>query len=221
MLQYYGAVVSPPAQPVVSPNGDGVAERQSLSYKLVRPSFVTATLIAPDGSTAWSEQLDRTPGRYPVAFPPPPAVPPAPGAAAEGAWQLKVEAVDDRGQSSTSTQRFWVNNTLSALRFDRGRLVVRPRGRARLRAGVSLSRAATVVVTVETKAGIPVARLLRRRVEPGRLLFSWDWHTFGGRRLAYGGSYVVRVRATNAVGTVELTRPLGVLRAAPLPQNRK
>ena len=73
MLQYYGALVSPPAQPVVSPNGDGVAERQTLSYKLVRPSRVTATLLAPDGSTAWTEQIERAPGRYPVAFPPPPA----------------------------------------------------------------------------------------------------------------------------------------------------
>jgi hypothetical protein len=222
MLQYYGAIVSPPAQVVVSPNGDGVAERQTLSYKIVRPSFVTASLVAPDGSVAWSEQLERLPGRYPVAFPPAPTTPGVPGGApAEGAWQLKVEAVDDQGQTSASTQRFWVNNTLSALRFDRGRLVVRPRGTARLRAGVSLTRPATVVVMVETKAGIPVARLLRRRVEPGRLLFSWNGRTAGGRRLAYGGSYVMRVRAVNAVGTVELTRPFGVLRAAPLPRNRK
>ncbi len=221
MFQYYGALVAPPAQPVVSPNGDGVAERQTLAYKLVRPSFVTATLIAPDGAVAWSEQVERAPGRYPVAFPA--ALPPAlgaPTALAEGAWQLKVEAVDDQGQTSASTQQFTVNNTLSALRFDRGRLVVRPRGTARLRAGVSLARAATVVVTIETKAGVAVARLLRKRVEPGRLLFSWNGRTSGGRRLAYGGSYVMRVQATNAVGTVELTRPFGVLRAAPLPRAR-
>jgi hypothetical protein len=218
MFQYYGALVVPPSQPVVSPNGDGVAERQTLSYKLVRPSFVTASLIAPDGAVAWSEQLDRVPGRYPVAFPPAPS-PTLP--AAEGTWQLKVEAVDDLGQTSISTQRFSVNNTLAALRFDRGRLVVRPRRTARLRAGVSLARPATVTVTVETKAGVPVARLLRRRVAAGRLLFAWNGRISGGRRLAYGGSYVMRVRATNAVGTAELTRTFGVLRAAPLPKNRK
>ena len=84
MLQYYGALVSPPAQPVVSPNGDGVAERQTLSYKLVRPSLVTATLLAPDGSTAWTEQVERAPGRYPVAFPPPAAATPTPGRACRG-----------------------------------------------------------------------------------------------------------------------------------------
>ena len=78
-----------------------------------------------------------------------------------------------------------------------------------------------MVVTVETKSGIPVARLLRKRVAVGRLHFSWNGRTSGGRRLAYGGSYVVRVRATNPVGTVELMRPFGVLRASPLPQNRK
>jgi hypothetical protein len=222
MFQYYGALVVPPTQPVVSPNGDGVAERQTLSYKLVRPSFTTASLIAPDGSVAWSEQLDRAPGLYPVAFPPVPSPSlPDPKAAAEGNWQLKVEAVDDLGQTSISTQRFSVNNTLAALRFDRGRLVVRPRGKARLRAGVSLARPATVVVTVETKAGVPVARLLRKRVAAGRLLFAWNGRISGGRRLAYGGSYVMRVRATNAVGTAELTRTFGVLRAAPLPKNRQ
>ena len=73
---------------------------------------------------------------------------------------------------------------------------------------MSLARAATVVVTIETKAGVAVARLLRKRVEPGRLLFSWNGRTSGGRRLAYGGSYVMRVQATNAVGTVELDAPV-------------
>ena len=50
MLQYYGVYVPPPLETVVSPNGDGVAETQKLSYKVVRPSTVTATLTAPDGT---------------------------------------------------------------------------------------------------------------------------------------------------------------------------
>jgi hypothetical protein len=222
MLQYYGAIVDPPAQPVVSPNGDGVAERQTLSYKIVRPSFVTATLLAPDGSVAWSEQIERGPGRYPVVFPPAPSAElPDPKAAPEGTWQLKIDAVDEQGQPSTSTQRFSVDKTLSALRFDRGRLVVRARGTARLRAGVSVARASTVTVTVETKAGVPVARLLRKRVAAGRVHFAWNGRVSSGRRLAFGGAYVMRVRAANPVGTSELTRTFGVLRAAPLPKKRK
>ena len=43
-----------PAVSVVSPDGDGVADRQSLRYKLVRPSTATVTLTAPDGSVAYT-----------------------------------------------------------------------------------------------------------------------------------------------------------------------
>ena len=59
MLQYYGVYALPPLETVVSPNGDGVAETQKLSYKIVRPSTVTATLTAPDGSIAWQEAGSR------------------------------------------------------------------------------------------------------------------------------------------------------------------
>ena len=55
MLQYYGVYAPPPLEPVVSPNGDGVAETQELSFKVVRPSTTTATLTAPDGTIAWQE----------------------------------------------------------------------------------------------------------------------------------------------------------------------
>jgi hypothetical protein len=222
-LQYFGAFVAPPQQAVLSPNGDGVAEQQALSYKLVRPSLVNVTLTGPDGAVAFGEQqVQRAPGRYTVAFPPAPTPEvPEPAAPAEGTWRLKVEAVDEEGQASDSSQTFAVNNTLAALRLTPGRLVVRAGGSKRLRAGVTLARGATVAVTVETRAGVPVATLLRKRVEPGRLLFSWTGRTAGGRRLAYGGSYLVRVRAKNELGTVELTRNFGVLRAAPLKAAKK
>src|SRR5262245_1960548 len=77
MLDYYGVYAPPPAESVVSPNGDGVAETQKLSYKVVRPSTVTATLTAPDGSPAWQEvAAAKEPGTYDVAFPPAPSAPP-------------------------------------------------------------------------------------------------------------------------------------------------
>ena len=65
---------------------------------------------------------------------------------------------------------------------------------------------------------MPVVRLLRKRVGVGRTLFSWDGRTNGGRTFAFGGGYTLRVRAQNALGAVELTRPFSVLRAAPLKQ---
>jgi hypothetical protein len=227
MLQYYGVFAAPPQEAVLSPNGDGVAEQQRLSYKVVRPSTVKAALTAPDGTIAWSEELARTPGRYTVPFPPPPVPPtdpglppPAPVEPAEGRWRLQVDAVDDAGEASTTTQVFTLNKTLSSLRSTPRQLVVREGGKALLRAGVTLTRPAAMLVTVETKAGVTVATALRQRAAAGRLRFAWDGRTFGGRRLAYGGSYVLRVRATNELGRVELTQSFGVLRAAPLPKKK-
>ena len=75
-LMYYG-VHTPTPKAVVSPNGDGVDETQELSYKVVRPSNVTATLTAPGGGVAFTETIAREPGTYPVAFPPAPADPAA------------------------------------------------------------------------------------------------------------------------------------------------
>ena len=127
MLQYYGVFAPPPLEAVVSPNGDGVAETQKLSYKIVRPSTVTATLTAPDGSIAWQEaDVARAPGTVDVAFPPLPLPPPPPPEGeppppqpttplppAEGRWALTISALDDQGLSSTTTRRFTVNSTLA------------------------------------------------------------------------------------------------------------
>ena len=125
----------------------------------------------------------------------------------EGKWKLTVEAVDDQGETSTTTQAFSVNDTLATLRLTPARLVVRAGGHKRLRAGVSLSRAATVTVSVETRAGVAVARVLRRRVPAGRFDASWDGRTAGGRTFAFGGGYTLKVTATNPVGARRTSRP--------------
>jgi hypothetical protein len=78
-LMYYGVYLPSTTTTVISPNGDGVSEQQELAYKIVRPSTVTATLVAPGGAVAWTETVQRAPGIYEVAFPPP-AAPPAPPA---------------------------------------------------------------------------------------------------------------------------------------------
>jgi hypothetical protein len=224
MLQYYGVYAPEPRQRVLSPNGDGVAESQKLAYKVVRPSTVTANLVAPDGTVAWTESLARQPGRYAVPFPPPSAGSAAAAAAAgplaEGRWKLTVEASDDQGETSKTSRMFTVNNTLSTLRLTPPRLVVRAGGRNRLRAGVGVSRPATLTVTVETRAGVPVVRLLRKPVGVGRTTFGWDGRK-NGRSFAYGGGYTLRVKAQNALGIVELTRPFSVLRAAPLSKPKR
>ncbi len=222
-LMYYG-VYAPTPEAVVSPNGDGFAERQrELSYKVVRPSTVTATLTAPDGTAAFTETLARGPGTYPVAFPPPSVDPlaPAPETPAEGRWRLVVTATDDLARASTTTKEFTVNSTLGFAKLSRRTLVVRPGGKRLIQAGVTLTRAARVVANVETVTGVQVAVIAARQLPKGRFVATWNGRTRGGRSLAYGGTHVIRFRATNELGMVDLvTTPFRVIRAAPLPKKK-
>jgi hypothetical protein len=223
-LMYYG-VYSPAVIPVVSPNGDGMDEGQRLSYKVVRPSSVTATLTAPDGSVAFTEVVQREPGSYDVAFPPVPLDPAAqPAAPAEGRWQLTVTSTDDLARPSTARQTFRVNNTLGFVRLASSRIVIRQKGGQRLRAGVTLTRPARVVATIETPSGVRVSTAAIRNAPAGRFTLQWPGTTNGGRSLVYSGRYVLRFRAVNQLGAVELTsRPFTVIRAAvkPKPKNSK
>ena len=222
-LVYYGVYVPTP-EPLISPNGDGVAERQrALSYKVVRQSTVTATLVGPGEVTAFTETLDQVPGTYPIAFPRAsldPTLPPAPPA--EGRWRLDVSATDDLGQTSTTSQSFTVNSTLGFTKLSRRSLVVRARGKQIIQAGVTLRRPARVFATVETASGVRVAAIALRNLGPGRFIARWKGTTAGGRSFAYGGLYKIRFRATNELGAVELTtRAFRVIRAAPIPRKKK
>jgi hypothetical protein len=224
MLLYSGVYSSPPAASVYSPNGDGIGERQALSYKVVRPATVTVTLTAPDGAVAFQETVLREPATYSVAFPPPPPAPPdiegvpplpppPPVPPAEGRWTLTVASTDDLGQASTTTRRFWVNSTLGFVKVKPRTLLLRPtRGRSAT-VTWSQARVANVTVTVETPSGSVIRRVTKRRFQPGQAAVLWDGR-LGNRKLAYGGTYRVRVTARNAVGTVSLERQLRVRRVA-------
>ena len=147
MLQYYGVYSPPPAEAVVSPNGDGVAEKQSLAYKVVRPSEVTVTLTAPDGVGRVPGDDRARPGHVRGRLP-------AAAAAAAASddptqpvprlrrqvrppkerWTLSVNATDDQGLASRPrSRRFSVNSTLGFLRVAPSRLVLRKRWAARAR----------------------------------------------------------------------------------------
>ena len=224
MLQYYGVYSPPPLEEVVSPNGDGIAEEQALSFKVVRPSTVTVTLTAPDGTIAAQEAGGREPGIYEVAFPPlPPPLPPPPEGQpppepteplppAEGRWTLTVTSADDQGLSSSATRRFAVNSTLGFLRLEPSRLFLPPEGRS---AEVQWTqvRAARVKVTVETSDGILVRTVANQRYEPGEQAMPWNGRMANGK-LVSGGRYVVRVTATNELGAVSLEQTLTVRRTA-------
>jgi exopolysaccharide biosynthesis protein len=217
MLQYYGVYAPPPLEAVVSPNGDGVAERQELAYKLVRPSTVSVTLTAPDGSVAFQESGLREPGPYEVAFPPVPPPPPPPEPApteplppAEGRWTFTVSATDDQGLPSSTTRRFALNSTLGSLRVAPVRVVVRPTGG---RADVlwAQARAARVKVTIETPEGVVVRTVTNTTLQAGEQTVTWDGRA-GNRKPVPGGRYVARVTATNELGSVALTQELTVRR---------
>jgi hypothetical protein len=220
-LMYYGVYVPAP-EPIVSPNGDGVAETQRLSYKLVRPSAVAVSLTAPDGTVAFSESGPKEAGIYPVAFPPAPVDPTLPAASpAEGTWRLDVGVVDDQGRTSTSRQTFSVNNTLGNVRLSGSSFVARVGGTKAIQAGVDVTRPATITVTAETRSGVRVATVANRNAAAGRLLVRWNGTTRNGRAVVYGGSYVLRFRAVNALGAVELvSRPFRVIRGAPPKKKR-
>ena len=223
LLQYYGVYAPPPLEAVVSPNGDGVAEEQRLSYKVVRPSTLTVSLTAPDGTIAWQEAgVAREPGAYEVAFPPTPTTAPPPegqpapppvepGPPAEGRWTLTVSATDDQGLASTTTRRFAVNSTLGSLRVAPARVVVRKAG-GRAEIHWSQERAARVKVTIETPEGIVVRTISTAPTQAGEQTALWDGKA-GSRKPVAGGRYVVHVSATNELGVVSLTQPLTVRRA--------
>ena len=78
-----------------------------------------------------------------------------------------------------------------------------------------------MTATVETKTGVKVATIAVRRLTAGRFAASWRGTTRGGTFLVYGGMYVVRFRATNELGAVEVVSPaFRVIRAAPLPKKK-
>jgi hypothetical protein len=196
---YTGAFLAEPL-PVVSPNGDGVDDTQTLTVKVVRPSSVTVSLVAPDGSTPFTQTVDQAPGTYPVAFPPA-----ADGAAlAEGTWKLSVAATDDLGQQTAMTRSFVVDDTLGFLSTSVPRLFLPPGGRD-LAIAWKQTRGARAVVTVETKAGTVVRTLARRRYDAGDQSVVFNGLDRARKRVK-GGVYLARVVARSELGTSELVR---------------
>jgi Phosphodiester glycosidase/FlgD Ig-like domain len=201
-LFYYGVVAPPATQPVLSPNGDGVAESQALSYKIVRPSTVTSSLVGPQGITRLTETQLRNPGTYRFGW--------TGAGEPEGRWRWVVTAVDDQAQQSTTTRTFYLNNTLGYLSVKPRRFVVRRRGGS-LRVRFRLAHPAVVTLSIRTARGTRV-KTIRRRLGAGRRSIRWNGFYGNGVR-AFSGPYSVRVQAANAFGPAELERRFLVRRA--------
>jgi len=181
----YQGVQAPDPEPVVlSPNRDGLDERQLFRYKLPRPAAVAVRLIGPDGGIRYSENATKARGWYQLSWPGT-RVDNSPEV--EGSWRWVVTALDEQGQSSTVERRFTLNTTLGFLRGSRAGATFR------------LARPAHVKVTLETRKGAVVKTLLSRQLGAGAAAARWM-----GRRLPRG-RYVIRVVATNQLGRAELT----------------
>jgi hypothetical protein len=215
----YSGVFVEPAVAVVSPDGDGYRDRQTLRYRLVRPSTVQVTLTGPDGAVAIDETSTKDAGLFGVPFPPTPAaaLPAGRGTSdratdppAQGRWTLKVSATDDVGQTTSMSQRFVVNSTAGFLSTLPGKLYLPPYGRD-VEIRWRQTRPARVVLTVETTDGVVLRTLARRTYQPGAQAVVWNGLDRTGRAV-HGGKVVVHVVARNGLGTVELTRFLRVQR---------
>jgi hypothetical protein len=213
---YYGVYAPPPTAAVLSPNGDGVDETQTLAYKVVRPSTVTVKLIGPDKGVRISQTGPRTPGVYTLAWN---GETDAGDPELEGLWRWTVTATDDLGRASAITRTFWLNDTLGFLRGP-ARVNVRVNGKAPVVATFQLTHPARVIVRIETPTGVVLRTLTQQAAAPGPLAVAWDGLTDNGVPV-YSGSYAVHVTTVNAYGSASLTKPLTVHRIVPLPPPKK
>jgi hypothetical protein len=194
VFSYSGVYVPPLSAAVLSPNGDGVDDTETLSYRVARPSNVVATLAGPGGTRITLANGAVSPGEQTLEWNGTAAAAPAP----EGAWTFSVSATDDRGVSTSVQRAFSLDDTLSALAVKTG-------GRGLPTASFQLTRSATVSVRIERPSGVAVAtlRLGSRAAGPQRA----TWSGQIGKRAAPRGRYRVEVDAASSVGTSSLTAP--------------
>jgi hypothetical protein len=196
-LFYYGVHAPELPVDVVSPNGDNANERQTLAYKIVRPSTVNARLIAPDGSERPVDSGAKTTlGTYRSQWG---------ESGPEGLWRFVVDATDDLGRTSQAERSFFVNNTLGSLGVTGAR-----RG-GTVRATFTLSRSAQVRATVLTTSGATMRTLPARSRPAGSQAITWNTRTAYGSKVRRG-RYQLRVTAQNEIGTVSLTAPFTISR---------
>ena len=215
VFAYTGAYVPPP-KGLVSPDGDGFHDRETLRYKLVRPSTATVTLTTPDGTVAYTQTGEQRPGTVELTFPPPTDASTLAADARvadeipQGRWRLSVSAVDDLGQTSTMSQSFVVNSTIGFLASTPPKLYLPPAG-SDLLISWQQTRSAYVTVTLETRTGEVVRTLAKRRYDSALAVVRWNGL---GRDLkpVPGGWYVIRAVARNGLGSTEITRDVRVQR---------
>jgi hypothetical protein len=194
LIQYYGVYAAPPVLTLL--NGDPGKGTQPLSYKIVRPSKVTAQLIGPDNVARPLEtNVQHDPGSYAFTYS---------AFDVEGNWHWNVTATDDLGRVSTVDRPFRYDTTLRGVSAPKLAL-------AQAKITFTLSRPASVRLRIETRNGVVVRTLPAVALQPGARSVVWDGTLPHGTR-AYGGVYVAHVFATSSVGTSDIAVPFSFRR---------
>jgi len=195
LVEYFGVYAAPPPLPLL--NGDPDKTTEPLSYKIVRPSKVTAVLVAPNGvARPVDDGVQHEPGSYSfTSF----------TFDEEGTWHWKVTATDDLGRVSAIDRPFRYDTTLHALAPPPSAV-----GSASIR--FVLSRAASVRLRIETRSGVVVRTLSPVALQPGARSVVWDGRLAQGTR-AFGGAYVAHLFVTSDVGTSDIAVPFGFRRS--------
>jgi len=198
VLSYNGVYAALPSADVVSPNGDGVDDSETFSYKLVVPAQVTASLTGPGGAQITLAQDAEQPGLHTVTWNGQPST--------EGQWKLNVSAADAQGRTTTAERPFLLDDTLGALQASPANAHIDPKSHGILTATFQLVHPAKVTATIETRTGIVLATLVNAKMQPGTQKVLWDGRLWTGS-LAFTGAYQVHVVAANSIGTVALIAP--------------
>ena len=204
---YYGIYAPKASRALITPNGDAVSERTTLSAKVVRPSVLDLKLLRPNGTVAWRSRRGSQPGTFRKVV--------GSSVMGDGVWRWVVEATENEsGRVSTMTRSFKVNRTLGPPSALERACCGSSRGvTARVFISAVLARQAKVGVVVLDPRRPGAPRSSTRATAAAASTCGAG--TGGGRAgvLVPGGVYVVRVRATNAFGTVTLRDTVRVVRA--------
>ena len=197
LLSYTGVYAAPPSSDVISPNGDGIDDTETFTYRLTAAAQVAATMTGPGGQQVTLAQDSEETGLHTVTWNGQPS--------AEGKWKFIVAAVEASGRTTTAERDVLLDDTLTNLQ------VAPPSGKlaantTAVTASFQLAHPATVTATVETRTGIVLATLANARMQPGAQSLPWNGRLWTGG-LAFTGAYQVRVVATNSIGSVSLIVP--------------
>ena len=198
LLSYTGVYVAPPSSDIVSPNGDGVDDSETFTYKLLTPSQVTATLTGPGGASVTLAQDAEEAGEHAITWNGQPAV--------EGQWAFVVSAVDSTGRTTTAERDVLLDDTLGGLAVTPANGQLSPGSQDVVTATFQLLHPATVSATIETRTGVVLATLANQRMQPGAQSLAWNGRLWTGA-LAFTGAYQVHVAATNSIGSTSLVAP--------------